>query len=72
LAVDKARRCAPRPFERLNRVLRDTAENFGLFAKSLHNDQTCRIGGWKAGLLISFNPPVLREGIVRRALALDE
>ena len=27
-----------------------------------------RIGGWKAGLLINFNVPVLKEGIRRRVL----
>jgi GxxExxY protein len=31
-----------------------------------------RLGAWKAGLLINFNVPVLREGIVRRVLGLDE
>jgi GxxExxY protein len=31
-----------------------------------------RMGAWKAGLLISFNVLVLREGIVRRVLGLDE
>ncbi|HZZ17135.1 MAG TPA: GxxExxY protein [Candidatus Sulfotelmatobacter sp.] len=31
-----------------------------------------RLGGWKAGLLINFNVPLLRDGIVRRVLALDE
>ena len=31
-----------------------------------------RLGAWKAGLLINFNVPVLRDGIVRRVLALDE
>jgi GxxExxY protein len=25
-----------------------------------------RLGGWKVGLLINFNVPVLRDGIVRR------
>jgi GxxExxY protein len=31
-----------------------------------------RLGGWKAALLINFNVPLLREGIVRRVLGLDE
>jgi GxxExxY protein len=31
-----------------------------------------RLGGWKAGLLINFNVPLLRDGIVRRVLELDE
>ncbi len=31
-----------------------------------------RLGGWKAGLLINFNVPLLRDGIVRRVLAFDE
>lgn len=31
-----------------------------------------RLGGWKVGLLINFNVPLLRDGIVRRVLALDE
>jgi GxxExxY protein len=31
-----------------------------------------RMGGWKAGLLINFNVPVLRDGIVRRVLGLEE
>ncbi len=31
-----------------------------------------RLGGWKAGLLINFNLPLLRDGIVRRVLAFDE
>ena len=31
-----------------------------------------RLGAWKAGLLINFNVPVLRDGMVRRVLALDE
>jgi GxxExxY protein len=31
-----------------------------------------RMGGWKAGLLINFNVPRLRDGIVRRVLGLDE
>ena len=31
-----------------------------------------RLGGWKAALLINFNVPLLRDGIVRRVLGLDE
>ena len=31
-----------------------------------------RMGGWNAGLLINFNVPVLRDGIVRRVLGLEE
>jgi GxxExxY protein len=31
-----------------------------------------RMGGWKAGLLINFNVPLLRDGIVRRVLDFDE
>ena len=31
-----------------------------------------RLGAWKAGLLINFSVPVLRDGMVRRVLALDE
>lgn len=31
-----------------------------------------RLGGWKVGLLINFNVPVLREGIVRRVLGFVE
>jgi GxxExxY protein len=27
-----------------------------------------RLGGWKAGLLINFNVPVLKQGIRRRLL----
>jgi GxxExxY protein len=27
-----------------------------------------RLGGWKVGLLINFNVPVLKEGIKRRVL----
>jgi GxxExxY protein len=27
-----------------------------------------RLGGWKVGLLINFNVPVLKEGIRRRVL----
>jgi GxxExxY protein len=31
-----------------------------------------RLGGWKVGLLINFNVALLREGIVRRVLGLEE
>jgi len=31
-----------------------------------------RLGGWKAGLLMNFNVPLLRDGIVRRVLGLEE
>ena len=31
-----------------------------------------RLGGWKIGLLINFNVPVLRQGIRRRVLDLDD
>ena len=31
-----------------------------------------RLGGWKVGLLINFNVPVLRDGIVRRVLGFVE
>ena len=31
-----------------------------------------RLGAWKAALLINFNVPILRDGIVRRVLALDD
>lgn len=31
-----------------------------------------RLGGWKVGLLINFNVPVLRDGIRRRVLGLQE
>ena len=31
-----------------------------------------RLGAWKAGLLLNFNVPLLRDGIVRRVLKLDE
>jgi len=30
------------------------------------------MGGWKAGLMINFNVPLLRDGIVRRVLGLQE
>ena len=31
-----------------------------------------RLGGWKVGLLINFNVPVLKDGIKRRVLGLQE
>jgi GxxExxY protein len=31
-----------------------------------------RLGAWKAGLLLNFNVALLRDGIVRRVLKLDE
>lgn len=31
-----------------------------------------RLGGWKVGLLISFNVVVLKNGICRRVLGLQE
>jgi GxxExxY protein len=31
-----------------------------------------KLGGWKIGLLINFNVPVLREGIVRRVLGFKD
>jgi GxxExxY protein len=31
-----------------------------------------RLGGWKVGLLINFNVLVLKTGIRRKVLALDE
>jgi GxxExxY protein len=31
-----------------------------------------RLGGWKVGLLMNFNVPVLKDGIRRRVLNLDE
>jgi GxxExxY protein len=31
-----------------------------------------RLGGWKAGLLINFNVPILRDGIRRKVLGLEE
>ena len=31
-----------------------------------------RLGGWKVGLLINFNVPILKEGIRRKVLAFDE
>lgn len=31
-----------------------------------------RLGGWKVGLLINFNVPVLRQGIRRRVLGLED
>jgi len=31
-----------------------------------------RLGGWHVGLIINFNVPVLKQGIVRRVLGLNE
>ena len=31
-----------------------------------------RLGGWKVGLLINFNVELLRNGIQRRVLGLEE
>ena len=31
-----------------------------------------RLGGWKVGLLINFNVALLRDGIVRRVLGLED
>ena len=31
-----------------------------------------RLGGWKVGLLVNFNVPVLKQGIRRRVLGLEE
>lgn len=31
-----------------------------------------RLGGWKVGLLINFNVPILRDGIRRKVLGLEE
>ncbi|MBI4752959.1 GxxExxY protein [Candidatus Desantisbacteria bacterium] len=31
-----------------------------------------KVGGWKVGLLINFNVPMLKEGICRRVLGLEE
>lgn len=31
-----------------------------------------RLGGWKVGLLINFNVAVLKDGIRRRVLGLEE
>ena len=31
-----------------------------------------KLGGWKAGLLINLNDPLLRDGIVRRVLGFEE
>ena len=31
-----------------------------------------RLGGWKVGLLINFNVPILKEGIRRKVLAFNE
>jgi GxxExxY protein len=31
-----------------------------------------KLGGWKVGLLINFNVPILKQGIRRRVLGLEE
>lgn len=31
-----------------------------------------RLGGWKVGLLINFNTPMLKQGIRRKVLGLEE
>ena len=31
-----------------------------------------KLGGWKVGLLVNFNVPVLKQGIRRRVLGLEE
>lgn len=31
-----------------------------------------RLGGWKVGLLINFNVPVLKQGIRRRVLGFED
>ena len=31
-----------------------------------------RLGGWKVGLLINFNVPVLKDGLRRKVLAFNE
>jgi GxxExxY protein len=31
-----------------------------------------KLGGWKVGLLINFNVPILKNGIRRRVLGLEE
>jgi GxxExxY protein len=31
-----------------------------------------KVGGWKAGLIINFNVPVLKNGIRRMVLGLEE
>jgi GxxExxY protein len=31
-----------------------------------------RLGGWKVGLLINFNVPILKQGIRRRVLGFDD
>ncbi|MEW6200730.1 MAG: GxxExxY protein [bacterium] len=41
----------------------------------IHNAQILsylKLGGWKVGLLINFNVPVLKEGIRRLVLGLEE
>jgi len=42
---------------------------------SIHEAQRLtymRLGGWKVGLLIKFNVPVLKGGLRRRLLGLEE
>ena len=42
---------------------------------SVHEAQVLtylKLGGWKVGLLINFNVPVLKEGIRRKVLGLEE
>ncbi len=42
---------------------------------SIHEAQLLtylKLGGWKVGLLINFNVPVLKDGIRRRVLDLEE
>lgn len=42
---------------------------------SIHTAQLLtylKVGGWKVGLLINFNVPVLKDGIRRRVLKLEE
>ena len=41
---------------------------------SIHTAQLLtylKVGGWKVGLLINFNVPVLKDGIRRRVLKLE-
>ena len=41
----------------------------------IHEEQLLtylRLGGWKAGLLVNFNVPVLRQGVKRLVLGLKE
>ena len=39
---------------------------------TLNSLLTCALGGWKVGLLINFNVALLRNGIHRRVLGLEE